>query len=55
MTMILYSYFIAAAYSIIAREFFGMSAHNPWNWGVAAGIVGLGIASLWFDNDNDNV
>jgi hypothetical protein len=51
MMTLLCTYLTAVGYSIIAREAFGISAHSPWNWGVAAGIVGLGIVALWADKN----
>ena len=47
--ILLYAYLIAVGYSIIAREAFNISAHSLWNWGPAAGIIGIGIIALWVD------
>ncbi len=49
MLYVLYSYGIAIGYSIVAREAYGISPHDPWNWGPCAGVIGLGIGMGWLE------
>ncbi len=49
MLYVLYSYVIAIGYSIIAREVYNVSAHDPWNWVPCAGVISLGIGMGWFE------
>ena len=49
MLYVLYSYGIAIAYSLLAREVFHISPHNPWNWGPCAALIGSGIALSWWE------
>jgi len=49
--IIIYAYFIAAAYSLILNEIFNIHVHDTWNWGPSAGIIGAAIALTWLDKN----